>query len=48
MFGEIFLFVTSIPRQFTVDACGEANTKMLVTLQQTPRKFRDEVLLQQL
>jgi hypothetical protein len=43
MFGEKLLFVTSIPRKFTVDACGEANMKMLVTLQQTPREFRDEV-----
>jgi hypothetical protein len=33
----------SFPRQVTVDACGEANVKML---QQTPWEIRDEVLLQ--
>jgi hypothetical protein len=41
MFAENLLFVASVPIQFTVDACGEANTKILVTLQQTPREFRD-------
>jgi len=47
MFGEKSLFFMSVPRTFTVDACGEANVEILVTIQQTPREIRDEVLLQQ-
>jgi len=37
----------SDPRPGTVDACGEGNVKMLVTLQQILREIIDEVLLQQ-
>jgi len=43
MLGEKMLFVMSVPRPFTVDACGEANVKILVTLQQTPREITDEI-----
>jgi len=45
--GEKLLLDMSVPRPVTVDACGEANVKMLVTLEQTLREIRDEVFLQQ-
>jgi len=35
MFGEKLLLVMSVPRPVSVDACGEANVNLLVTLQQT-------------